>query len=47
MALMVLGVIALYQMLDEAWWYEVPILLVFGYFTYVLYRKRRRRQPVK
>jgi hypothetical protein len=42
-ALIVFGIIALYLMLDEAWWYEVPILLVFGYFTYVLVRNRRRR----
>jgi Flp pilus assembly protein TadB len=43
-ALIVTGIIALYQMLDVAWWYEVPILLVFGYCTYVLFRNRRRRQ---
>jgi hypothetical protein len=43
-ALIVFGIIALYLMLDVAWWYEVPILLVFGYCTYVLFRNRRRRQ---
>lgn len=42
-ALIVFGIIALYLMLDVAWWYEVPILLAFGYFTYILFRNRRRR----
>lgn len=37
----VIGV--LYQMLDEAWWYEIPIVLVFGFFVFVLVRNRRRR----
>jgi hypothetical protein len=43
LALIVWGIIALYLMLDVAWWYEVPILIVFGYCTYVLFRNRRRR----
>ena len=35
--------LALYLMLAEGWWYILPITLVFGYFTYVLLRNRRRR----
>lgn len=34
--------LALYLMLGEGWWYIVPITLVFGYFTYVLFRNRTR-----
>ena len=35
--------LALYLMLAEGWWYVIPIVLVFGYLTYVLLRNRGRR----
>jgi hypothetical protein len=35
--------LAVYLMLHEGWWYVVPIVLLFGYFTYVLFRNRGRR----
>ena len=34
--------LALYLMLGEGWRYVVPILLVFGCFTYVVFRNRGR-----
>jgi hypothetical protein len=40
-ALVVVGVLILYGMLE---WWNVPILSVFGFCTYVLFRNRRRRQ---
>jgi hypothetical protein len=39
-ALIVSGIIVLYGMLE---WWNVPIVLAFGYCTYILFRNRRRR----
>ena len=40
-AMIVSGIIALYGMLR---WWNVPIVLAFGYFTCILFRNRRRRR---
>jgi membrane protein YdbS with pleckstrin-like domain len=41
-AAVVFGIVVLLQMLDQAWWWELPILAVFGFALFVLLRNRLR-----
>jgi hypothetical protein len=36
------GIAVLVQMLERAWWWELPILAAFGFAVFVLLRNRRR-----
>jgi membrane protein implicated in regulation of membrane protease activity len=45
-AVTVFVIVVLVQMLDAAWWWELPILAVFVFAAFVLLRNRRRgRRP--
>lgn len=38
----IVGVIFV-QLILAGWWWELPIVAVLAYFTFVLYRRRRER----